>query len=81
MDVREFQIAELKSQIKKKNLRMKHLEEEKRLAKEKMNLFEKLHDDLYEKHARLERQFEANFKFHKYIKDVLDQTANLMKEI
>lgn len=81
MDTRDFEIVELKSQIKKKNIRMKLLEEQAKLAEQKMHLFNAAYNDLHTEHGRLERRFEANFKFHEYIKDVLDQTADLMKEV
>lgn len=81
MDTREFEILELKSQIKKKNIRMKLLEEQAKLAEQKMLLFTAAYNDLHVEHDRLGRRFEANFKFHEYIKDVLDQTADLMKDV
>lgn len=34
---------------------------------------------LKDQYYRLNNKFEANFKFHSYIKDVLDQTADLME--
>jgi hypothetical protein len=34
---------------------------------------------LEHKYDKLNDRFEANFKFHEYIKDVLDQTADLME--
>jgi hypothetical protein len=81
VDTREFEIVELKSQIKKKGLRMKLLEEQVKLANQKARLFSNSYNDLHDEYLRLERRFEANFKFHGYIKDVLDQTADLMKEV
>jgi len=30
-------------------------------------------------HKKLQEKFEANFGFHKYLKDTLNQTANLME--
>ena len=38
-----------------------------------------LYDSLSQKYVKLDRKFEANFKFHEYIRDVLDQTADLME--
>lgn len=34
---------------------------------------------LQKEYDRLNDRFEANFKFHEYIKDVLDRTADLME--
>lgn len=81
MDTKDFEIVELKSQLKKKTLRIKLLEEEVNLAKRKVRMFSELHSDLANDYEQLKRRFEANFKFHGYIKDVLDVTADLMEDV
>jgi len=53
-------------------LRIDALKKEIFFGKEKYGRLETVHKKLQEK-------FEANFKFHEYIKDVLDQTADLME--
>lgn len=53
-------------------LRIDSLKKEILLGKEKYKRLEVVHEKLKEK-------FEINFGFHKYIKDVLGQTANLME--
>lgn len=51
--------------------RIDSLKKEILLGKEKYERLETVHKKLQEK-------FEANFEFHGYVKDVLDQTADLM---
>ncbi len=46
---------------------------------EKLRVQYSLYDSLSQKYVKLDRKFEANFKFHEYIKDVLDKTADLME--
>ena len=53
-------------------LRIDSLKKEILLGEEKYKRLEAVHKKLQEK-------FEVNFGFHGYIKDVLDQTANLME--
>jgi hypothetical protein len=42
-------------------------------------LLQSQHESLYIAYEKLGNKFESNFKFHGYIKDVLDQTADLME--
>lgn len=53
-------------------LRIDSLKKEILLGKEK-------HERLEAVHKKLQEKFEVNFGFHGYIRDVLDQTANLME--
>ena len=48
--------------------------------KERVIIKEKLYDALSEKFVKLHEKFEANFKFHEYIKSTLDRTADLMED-
>jgi hypothetical protein len=75
----EFQIMKLKLLVKKKNAQIDHLNDEKSIIAYDARHWRNNYDVLHEAHARLSRKFEANFKFHEYIKDVLDQTADLME--
>ena len=82
------QIKKLKSGEEYQNLAAKL----QRNLKERQNLYDYI-DDLYKEielkdtlyyrsedaYKRLHDKFEANFKFHEYIKDTLDQTAGLME--
>ena len=47
--------------------------------RDKLHVQYDLYGSLSQKYVKLDRKFEANFKFHEYIKDVLDQTADLME--
>jgi len=47
--------------------------------RDKLRVQYDLYGSLSQKYVKLDRKFEANFKFHEYIKDVLDQTADLME--
>jgi hypothetical protein len=78
-DDKDIEIAELQLLLAKKRREIKNLEEkvahfsaarayEVGRCKKLMTVYNKLAD-----------RFNANFKFHEYIKDVLDQTANLME--
>jgi hypothetical protein len=75
----ELQIMKLKLLVKKKNAHIDHLNDEKSIIAYDARHWRNNYDALHEAHERLTRKFEANFKFHEYIKDVLDQTANLME--
>lgn len=48
--------------------------------KERLALKESLYNSLSQKHTKLYQKFEANFKFHEYIKSTLDRTADLMED-
>jgi hypothetical protein len=85
MKTRELEVDErikkLQLQLKEKNSRIRHL-------KEQLDFFQNARrrdygrfTHLYDAHERLKRKFEANFKFHEYIKDVLDETADLMESV
>jgi hypothetical protein len=65
--------------LKKKNSAIDHLNDEKAIIAYDAKRWRVNYDALHEEHDRLKRRFEANFKFHEYIRDVLDQTANLME--
>ena len=78
-DDKDIEIAELQLLLAKKRREIKNLEEkvahfsaarayEVGRCKKLMTVYNKLAD-----------RFNANFKFHEYIKDVLDQTAILME--
>ena len=75
----EFQIMKLKLLVKKKNAQIDHLNDEKSIIAYDARHWRTNYDALYDKHQRLKNKFEANFKFHEYIKDVLDHTADLME--
>lgn len=75
----EFEIMKLKLLLKKKNNTINHLNDEKAIIAYDAKYWRINYDALHEEHDRLKRKFEANFKFHEYIKDVLDQTADLME--
>jgi len=78
-DDKDIEIAELQLLLAKKRREIKNLEEkvahfsaarayEMGRCKKLTTMYNKLAD-----------RFNANFKFHEYIKDVLDQTADLME--
>jgi hypothetical protein len=69
----------LKLLVKKKNAHIDHLNDEKSIIAYDARHWRNNYDALHEAHKRLARKFEANFKFHEYIRDVLDQTADLME--
>jgi chromosome segregation ATPase len=46
---------------------------------ERLRIQEALYNSLSQKYVKLDRKFEANFKFHEYIRDTLDRTADLME--
>lgn len=75
----EFEMMKLKLLLKKKNNKIDHLNDEKAIIAYDAKYWRVNYDALHEEHDRLKRKFEANFKFHEYIRDVLDQTANLME--
>jgi uncharacterized protein (DUF3084 family) len=102
IDFKDFQIQELKQQLKKKDGQIKRFKKgreyarlEKRNAelraelakvkehsdwyRDKLRVQYDLYGSLSHKYVKLDRKFEANFKFHEYIRDVLDQTADLME--
>jgi hypothetical protein len=102
IDFKDFQIQELKQQLKKKDGQIKRFKKgreyarlEKRNAelraelakvkehsdwyRDKLRVQYSLYNSLSQKYVKLDRKFEANFKFHEYIRDVLDQTADLME--
>jgi len=75
----ELEIMKLKLLVKKKNAQISHLNDEKSIVAHDARFWKNNYVDLYKSHERLNRKFEANFKFHEYIKDVLDETADLME--
>jgi len=75
----EFEIMKLKLSLKKKTDQISHLNDEKAIIAYDARHWRINYDTLYEEHEHLKRKFEANFKFHEYIKDTLDQTADLME--
>jgi hypothetical protein len=75
----ELQIMKLKLLVKKKDARINHLNDEKSIIAYDACHWRNKYFSLREAHERLTRKFEANFKFHEYIKDVLDHTADLME--
>lgn len=75
----ELQIMKFKLLVKKKNAQIDHLNDEKSIIAYDARYWRNNYDALHEAHERLTRKFEANFKFHEYIKDVLDHTADLME--
>ena len=76
----ELKIMKLKLMIEKKDDRIKHLNSEKGIIAYQVQMWQEQYERLEAEHQRLKNKFEANFAFHHYIKDVLDQTADLMKE-
>ena len=77
----EETIKKLRLQLKEKNAKINHL-------KEQIDFYQGVRrkdyirfTHLYDAHEKLKRKFEVNFKFHEYIKDVLDETANLMESV
>ena len=75
----ELQIMKFKLLVKKKNAQIDHLNDEKSIIAYDARYWRNNYDALHEAHERLTSKFEANFKFHEYIRDVLDQTADLME--
>jgi hypothetical protein len=78
-DDKDLEISRLKLLLaKKQNVNKNHVATiahySAALAYEKHNNL-----NLVLKYNKLTDRFNANFKFHGYIKDVLDQTANLME--
>jgi hypothetical protein len=85
MKMRELEaderIKKLKLQLKEKNSRIGHLKEQIDFYQGARRRDYVRFTHLYDAHERLKRKFEANFKFHEYIKDVLDETADLMESV
>ena len=50
------------------------------VLQEQLVIKERLYNSLSQKYVKLNRKFEANFKFHEYIKSTLDRTADLMED-
>lgn len=75
----ELEIMKLRLSLKKKIDQIGHLNDEKAIIAYDARQWRANCEALHEEHERLKRKFEANFKFHAYIKDVLDQTADLME--
>jgi len=73
------ELMKLKLLLKKKNARINHLMDEKAIIAHDARFWKYNYGDLLKEHERLKNKFEANFKFHEYIKDVLDQSADLME--
>ena len=78
-DDKDIEIAELQLLLAKKRREIKNLEEKvahfSAARAYEMGRCRKLTGE----YNRLADRFNANFKFHEYIKDVLDQTADLME--
>lgn len=102
IDFKDFQIQELKQQLKKKDGQIKRFKKGREYARldkrnaelraelakvkersdwyrDKLHVQYDLYHSLSQKYVKLDRKFEANFKFHEYIKDALDRTADLME--
>jgi predicted RNase H-like nuclease (RuvC/YqgF family) len=83
MKTRELEVDErikkLRLQLKEKNSRIKHLREQIDFYQGVRRTDYVRFTHLFDAHERIKRKFEANFKFHEYIKDVLDETADLME--
>jgi hypothetical protein len=84
MDTRELdadeKIKKLRLKLKEKDSRIKHLRDQIDFYQGVRRKDYIRFTHLYDSHERLKNKFEANFKFHEYIKDVLDETATLMEE-
>lgn len=78
-DEYEIELKKLKLQLKKARDRVEHLNDEITIHKSMVRAYKNKHSALIVSYDRLVDRFEANFKFHEYIKDVLDQTADLME--
>ena len=78
-DEKDVQIEALKLLLAKRNAKIKILD--KMIANYSANsAYDKgKYKKLKVEYNRLNDRFEANFKFHEYIKDVLDKTADLME--
>lgn len=81
MDADEYDIElqKLKLQLRKTRDRVDYLNDEISIHKSVIHAYKNKHSGLLISYDRLVNRFEANFKFHSYIKDVLDQTADLME--
>jgi hypothetical protein len=81
MDADEYgiELQKLKLQLRKTRDRVDHLNDEIDIHKSVIHVYKNKHSGLLVSYDRLVNRFEANFKFHSYIKDVLDQTADLME--
>jgi hypothetical protein len=47
--------------------------------RDKVAVQDNLYYSLSQKYVKLDKKFEVNFKFHEYIRDALDRTADLME--
>lgn len=75
----EIKLMKYKLEIQKKEDRIRHLLEEINIHKRMVKARKRQYEELELAYERLNNKFEANFAFHGYIKDVLDQTADLME--
>ena len=78
-DEYDIELQKLKLQLRKTRDRVDHLNDEISIHKSVIHAYRNKHSGLLISYDRLVNKFEANFKFHSYIRDVLDQTADLME--
>ena len=77
----EDEIADLRLQLKKKNIKIKLMYAELSHCREYLLREQIKYAKLNNDYDQLKNRFEANFQFHGYIKDVLDETADLMESV
>lgn len=75
----DIELQKLKLHLRRTRDRVAHLNDEINIHKSVIRGYRNRHSDLLISYDRLVNKFEANFKFHSYIRDVLDQTADLME--
>lgn len=76
---KDLEIAELNLLLNKKQDAFKRAMETAAHYKAVLAYEKQQRLKLEREHDKLNDKFEANFKFHQYIKDVLDRTADLME--
>ena len=78
-DEKDVQIEALKLLLAKRNANIKILNHTVDNYNDRDRYKNGKYRALETEYYKLNNKFEANFKFHSYIKDVLDQTADLME--
>jgi len=78
-DEKDLEIAKLNLLLKKSRNSVKNYIETAAYYNAALEYERKRLIKLEREYDKLNERFEANFKFHEYIKDVLDQTADLME--
>ena len=78
-DEKDLEIARLNLLLKKKHNSIKNYIETAAYYNAALSYERERLLKLEREYDKLNDRFEANFKFHEYIKDVLDQTADLME--